>query len=188
MGKQIWSMIYFYLFPRHFLNQKGISVFHSQPNPYIFNANLINLKLQFIVCKACNCMVSPAERQQVLTCYMCGVHVHMHCAISSRCMLNVQSASGTRVCMCVDCIAQSVDAIQIMLIKNELAAMNHIISVDSNAHLPRLFQRKILELASKLKPENKETYAKLELEVYLTFFAKPGNVMVYITLNGRLSH
>lgn len=150
--------------------------FYSQPNHYIFNANIIESKINFPSCTICGQAFTALSRINMMVCYTCGVHMHVECAIKSKGMLNVKSSSPTEVYMCSDCVNQSVHSIQMMLLRNALVAMNYVMMIDSGSHLPRLFQRRVLVLASKLHPERQEFYKKTEVDVFIPFFSKPGNV------------
>lgn len=161
-----------------FLSQKGNMFLYSQPNPYIFNANIIESKLNLASCTVCGAAFTAANRSKAMVCYTCGVHMHVECAINSKRMLSVKSSGPTEVFMCSDCVNQSVNSIQMMLLRNALVAMNYVIMIDSVSHLPRMFQRDILILASKIHPERKEFYRKTEADIFTPFFAKPGNVVL----------
>ena len=150
--------------------------FYSQPNHYIFNANIIQPKLNFPSCTICGQTFPAVSRANLMVCYTCGVHMHVECAMKSKAMLNVKSSNSTEVYMCSDCVNQSVQSIQMMMLRNALVAMNYVIMIDSTSHLPRLFQREVLKLASKLHPERQEFYKKTEVDVFIPFFSKPGNV------------
>lgn len=149
---------------------------YSQPNPYIFNANIIESKFGFISCTVCGSPITAQARSKSMVCFACGVHMHFECAINSKRMLNVKSNVPMDVFICSECVNQSVDSVQMMLLRNALLAMNYTNMIDSGSHLPRLFQRDVLLIASKLHSERQEFYQKTEVEVFIPFFVKSGNV------------